>query len=250
MTVTTGMLIEGKMSTDMVRMDPMPRTAIRRARTTKVYGRRRASRTIHILARLCQFSAASSSSSDSPKAALLHARPPVELNSVLQSRINQGQICLRIQPFLHRYRIDGDHHFQRWRYIRIENVAAARCSICTRQHHVRVDDRFSLKERDVADHRNHFELTGNGNLLVHLAPGIKPPDCRSIHRSNSGEMRTGNVILLCKVLQSGKGLVSLTEDDRILLCLFSLAQQLNLHPRSCASCNGLRWRHIFACPRL
>ncbi len=36
MTVTTGMLIAGKMSMDMVTMDAMPRTAINRARMTKV----------------------------------------------------------------------------------------------------------------------------------------------------------------------------------------------------------------------
>src|SRR5216684_516412 len=49
MTVTTGMLMAGKMSTDIVRIAAMPRTAINRARTTNVYGRRSASRTIHIL---------------------------------------------------------------------------------------------------------------------------------------------------------------------------------------------------------
>ncbi len=48
MTVTTGMLMEGKMSTSMVSTDRMPRTAISNASTTNVYGRRSASRTIHI----------------------------------------------------------------------------------------------------------------------------------------------------------------------------------------------------------
>src|SRR2546428_9183702 len=48
MTVTTGMLMEGKMSTVMVTMAATPRTAIKRAMTTNVYGRRSASRTIHI----------------------------------------------------------------------------------------------------------------------------------------------------------------------------------------------------------
>src|SRR6266446_1886193 len=48
MTVTTGMLMAGKMSTVMVTMDTTPRTAMSRARTTNVYGRRRASRTIHM----------------------------------------------------------------------------------------------------------------------------------------------------------------------------------------------------------
>src|SRR5947208_14430982 len=48
MTVTTGMLMEGKMSTVMVTMAATPRTAIKRAMTTNVYGRRSASMTIHI----------------------------------------------------------------------------------------------------------------------------------------------------------------------------------------------------------
>src|SRR5206468_12447060 len=48
-TLMTGMSILGKMSTGIVTMDSTPRTAINRASTTNVYGRRRASRTIHMI---------------------------------------------------------------------------------------------------------------------------------------------------------------------------------------------------------
>src|SRR6058998_1629872 len=48
MTLTTGMLISGKMSIGMETTETTPRTAINSARTTKVFGRRSASRTIHI----------------------------------------------------------------------------------------------------------------------------------------------------------------------------------------------------------
>src|SRR5215210_5852490 len=48
MTLMTGMSIFGKMSTRIVTTDRTPATAINSASTTKVYGRRRASRTIHI----------------------------------------------------------------------------------------------------------------------------------------------------------------------------------------------------------
>src|SRR5450755_1407995 len=48
MTETTGMLMFGKMSVCIVTIDKMPSTAIKSATTTKVYGRRRASRTIHM----------------------------------------------------------------------------------------------------------------------------------------------------------------------------------------------------------
>ena len=51
MTLTTGMLISGKMSIGMETTETAPRTAISSARTTKVYGRRSASRTIHICVR-------------------------------------------------------------------------------------------------------------------------------------------------------------------------------------------------------
>ncbi len=51
MTLTTGMLIYGKMSIGMETIETTPRTAISSARTTKVYGRRSASRTIHIFVR-------------------------------------------------------------------------------------------------------------------------------------------------------------------------------------------------------
>src|SRR6267143_3241394 len=49
MTVTTGMLMRGKMSMGMVTMDSPPMTAINMASTTNVYGRRRASPTIHMM---------------------------------------------------------------------------------------------------------------------------------------------------------------------------------------------------------
>src|SRR5208337_4582141 len=110
-----------------------------------------------------------------------------------------------------------------------------------------MDYGLSLIERDVADHRNHFDLTVDGNLLVHFALWIKPRQGCPIQRSNSGEMRTRNVILLRKVQQSGKSLVSLGEDDRIFTRMFSMAQQLNLHTRSTALWNGLRRRDIFTC---
>src|SRR5258708_7786794 len=48
MTVTTGMLMRGKMSIGMLKMDSTPMTAINRASTMNVYGRRRASLTIHM----------------------------------------------------------------------------------------------------------------------------------------------------------------------------------------------------------
>ena len=47
-TLTTGMSIYGKMSTGMLMIALAPRMAISTAITTKVYGRRRANRTIHI----------------------------------------------------------------------------------------------------------------------------------------------------------------------------------------------------------
>src|SRR3954464_2287921 len=47
MMLTTGMLILGKMSTGVLKIDSTPRMAIRIASTMKVYGRRSASRTIH-----------------------------------------------------------------------------------------------------------------------------------------------------------------------------------------------------------
>ena len=91
-------------------------------------------------------------------------------------------------------------------------------------HHMRMDYGLSLIERDVTTHPNHFVLTMDGNFLVHFALGIKPSQRRSTQRSNSGEMRTRYVILLCKLQQSGKSLVSLVENHRILLRRFSRVQ--------------------------
>src|SRR6266404_6088123 len=94
--------------------------------------------------------------------------------------------------------------------------------------------RLSLIESDVTAHPNHFVLTLDGNLLVRFALRIKPTQRCSIHRANGGEMRAGNVILLCKLEQSGKRLVSLVEDNGVLFRWFSRVQQLNFHPGSFA----------------
>src|SRR5438105_12806874 len=100
---------------------------------------------------------------------------------------------------------------------------------------------LSLIERDIAAHADHFVLTVDRNLLVHFALRIKPSQRCPIHRSNGGEMGTGNVILLRKLEQSGKRLVSLVENNRILFRGFSGVQQLNLHPGSFPLRTGI-WR--------
>jgi hypothetical protein len=48
-TVTTGMSMSGKMSVGIDRMLKTPRRRIKKPKTAKVYGRRSASRTIHII---------------------------------------------------------------------------------------------------------------------------------------------------------------------------------------------------------
>jgi hypothetical protein len=131
----------------------------------------------------------------------------------------------------------------------VEKMTALHCSVCVPNHHMRVNYGLSLIERDVAAHPNDLALTFNGNLFVHFALGIEPPQCCSIHRTSSGEVRTCNVVLFRELLQPRKGLASLVEDDRILLDRFPGIQQLNLHPGSLATGNGFRRRNIFAvCP--
>ncbi len=166
---------------------------------------------------------------------------------LLQSWIDQREIRFRIKTLLHRYRIDCDHYFQRRGHMRSENMAGLRCSVWIPHHHVGMDYGLSLIERDITTHPNHFVLTIDGNLLVHFAPGIKPSQRRSTQRSNGGEMRTRNVILLRKRQQSGKSLVSLVEDNRILFRPFSRVQLLNLHLGSFAPRNGFRRRYIGVC---
>src|SRR5271166_2967088 len=110
-------------------------------------------------------------------------------------------------------------------------MAALYCSVWIPHHHVRMHYRLSLIECDVTAHPDNFVLTDDGNLLVHLALGTKPRQRCSAHGSNGREMRTRDVILLRELQQPGESLVSLVEDDRILLRLFSRVQQLNLHLR-------------------
>src|SRR5437879_8459941 len=106
---------------------------------------------------------------------------------------------------------------------------------------------LSLIERDVAAHPNHFVLTVDRNLLVHFALRIKPSQRSAIQRSDSGEMRTDDVIVLRELQQSGKSLVSLVEDNRILFGRFSIVEQLNLHPWSFAFRAGVPRRYVFVC---
>jgi hypothetical protein len=153
--------------------------------------------------------------------------------ALLRTRINQCQIRCGIKPLSHRHRIGHYHYFERWGYIRSENMAGARCSVWTSYHHVGMNDGLSFIERDIPAHPNHFPLTVDGNLLVHFAPGIEPPQPCSIHSSNSGEMRTRNLILLRKMQQPGKSLISLVEDDCIL---FSVLQGSAIEPASWELC--------------
>src|ERR1039458_5118444 len=167
-------------------------------------------------------------------------------SALLQNWIDQRQICCRIKALLHRYWIDRHHHFQRRGCVHSKNVASARCSVRTAHHHVRMDYGLSLIERDITTHPNHFVLTDDGNLLVHFALRVEPSHRCSIQCSDSGEMSTRYLILLRKLQQSGKSLVSLIEDDRILFRWFSRVQPLNLHLGSFAPRNGFRRRDIFA----
>src|SRR5260370_38862067 len=120
----------------------------------------------------------------------------------------------------------------------IEKMAASRGSVLTPHHHMSMNYRLPLIERDVTTHSDHFMLTLDGDLLVHFALEIKPPQRSGAHSSDDGEGCTRNVILLRDFLKSGKGLVSLVQDDRILLCLFAMVQQLNLHLGRLACGNG------------
>src|SRR5580700_3330436 len=107
-------------------------------------------------------------------------------------------------------------------------MTAVRRSIWPSHHHVGVYDGPSLIQRDIATHPDHFVLTSDGNLLVHFALRIKPSQGRATQCSDSGEMRARDVILLSKLLQPGKSLVSLVENHRILFRRFSRIQQLHL----------------------
>src|SRR3984957_20904923 len=100
-------------------------------------------------------------------------------------------------------------------------MAALRCSVWAADQHVCMNYGFPLIERDVAAHPNHFVLTVDGNFLVHFALGIEPAYSGGVHRSDTGEVRACNVVLLRKLQESGKSFVSLVEDDRILFGRFS-----------------------------
>jgi hypothetical protein len=92
----------------------------------------------------------------------------------------------------------------------------------------------------------HFVLSVDRNLFVHSPLGIEPPQCRSIQCSDSSEMCARNVILLRKLQQSGKSLVSLVKDDSILFRWLSCVQQLNLYLGRFARRNGFRRGDLFA----
>ena len=79
--------------------------------------------------RVVSFSMPRRSMSPPLAAGIAMSRAMTEEGYLLQSWIDQREIRFRIKTLLHRYRIDGDHYFQRWRYIGIENMAGTRCSV-------------------------------------------------------------------------------------------------------------------------
>lgn len=95
-------------------------------------------------------------------------------------------------------------------------------------------------ERDIAGHADHFVLTFYRNRFIHFTLRIEPPQHCSIQGSDSGDVRTHNLILVRELQQPGKSFVSLVEDNCILFRAFSRVQQLDLHLGSCAPRNGFR----------
>src|ERR1700683_473922 len=95
--------------------------------------------------------------------------------------------------------------------------------------------------------RGQAAVRDPARLLVHFALGIKPAHRCVTQRSDRGEMRARDVVLLGKFLQPGINLVALVEDDGVLLGWLSRVQQLHLHLRSFARRNRFRGRHIFVC---
>src|SRR5580692_1802486 len=120
------------------------------------------------------------------------------------------------------------------------------CSVWTTHHHVRMNYRSPLIERDIAAHANQLVLTTDRNLFVHFALRVEPAHRCVIQRSDSDEMRVRDVILLSRLLQPGIDFVALVGDDGILFSRLSGVQQLHLHLGSFARWNGFRRLHIFA----
>jgi hypothetical protein len=63
--------------------------------------------------------------------------------------------------------------------------------------------RLSTIERDITAHPDHFVLTVDENLLVHVSLGIEKSQPCSTQGSDSGEMGTGNLILPGKFYEAG-----------------------------------------------
>src|ERR1700676_4239633 len=99
-----------------------------------------------------------------------------------------------------------------------------RCSVRPPNRHMRMQRRYSMIERDITNHPDHFVLTVDENLLVHFSLGIEQPQRCSTQGSDSCEMGTGNLILLGKLYEAGQSLVSLVEDHSIVFCSFPRVQ--------------------------
>src|SRR6266403_6170167 len=89
-TVTTGISISGKMSVGVFLIDTTPSSTIKSAITTKVYGRRRASLTIHISR--SELMAFVGRAADRPEQVLVFYRFQPELRDVCIHQIRQKQM--------------------------------------------------------------------------------------------------------------------------------------------------------------
>src|ERR1044072_2745972 len=90
----------------------------------------------------------------------------VDSAAILFERINQREPGFRIvftAQMLGRF---GENDFQRWPDVCLKDMAAVRTAVGFSDHHVSVDLRSSIGERDVADKRERFPLLAKGYFFV------------------------------------------------------------------------------------
>src|SRR4026209_2179043 len=108
----------------------------------------------------------------------------------LAARVDECKAALRIMLFLQRNRIHGDKNLEGRGHNRLDHVSPAGVTVTMSYHHMRMERRLALIQREVPNHRQDLDLLVDRDLPVHFLLQIKPRQGRSAQRSNGSKVTT------------------------------------------------------------
>src|ERR1044072_3196924 len=97
----------------------------------------------------------------------------VDSAAILFERIDQREPGFRIVFTAQMFWRFGENDFQRWPDVCLKDMAAVRTAVGFSDHHVSVDMRSSIGERNVADKRERLHLLPKGAFFLSFFVSIE-----------------------------------------------------------------------------